>query len=406
MNFISSIHIHDLYHLKDLKIEFDPTKTPHLLLTGRNGSGKTVLLRAIAEMLYGFTQKPVKTEERLKHEVEAYSYMEPQQILELTILDPETTHNSLRQDLKQFYGAVRLGVQPVSIYSAYREGNFVFAYYPARRTPNFEEPQSPKKPDIQTKAVLGDRVTSQFLNFLSDLKIQGALAQNEGQEDDANHIKVWFENFKEILRRIFQDDKLELEFDYRNYAFHIVSEGKRFKFTELSDGFAAILDIVADLILKMQREGESVSQSFRKEGIVLIDEVETHLHLSLQKEVMPFLTTLFPKIQFIVTTHSPFVLNSLENAVAYDLEHREVVSELNEYSAESITAGYFDVRSASAYSEIQLQKLEDLLVREEYLHPHEMEDLERIKQQFEDLPELLAPALKGRYQELIIKYHR
>lgn len=406
MNFISSIHIHDLYHLKDLKIEFDPTKTPHLLLTGRNGSGKTVLLRAIAEMLYGFTQKPIKTEERLKHEVEAYSYMEPQRILELTILDPETTHNSLRQDLKQFYGAVRLGVQPVSIYSAHREGNFVFAYYPARRSPNFEEPQSPTKPEINTKAALGDRATSQFLNFLSDLKIQGALAQNEGQEDDANHIKEWFENFKEILCKIFQDDKLELEFDYRNYAFHIVSEGKRFKFTELSDGFAAILDIVADLILKMQREGESVSQSFLKEGIVLIDEVETHLHLSLQKEVMPFLTTLFPNIQFIVTTHSPFVLNSLDNAVAYDLEHREVVSELNEYSAESITAGYFGVPSAPSYAEMLLVRLDELLAREKELPEHELTELQGIQEQFENLSVLVAPALKRRYLVLLDKYNK
>lgn len=121
---------------------------------------------------------------------------------------------------------------------------------------------------------------------------------------------------------------------------------------------------------------------------------------------MPFLTTLFPNIQFIVTTHSPFVLNSLDNAVAYDLEHQEVVSDLNEYSAESITAGYFDVRSASAYSEMQLQRLEGLLQTKSPLTSRDVEELERIKQQFEDLPELLAPALKGRYQELIIKYHK
>ena len=56
--------------------------------------------------------------------------------------------------------------------------------------------------------------------------------------------------------------------------------------------------------------------------LLLIDEIETHLHLELQKKILSFLTTLFPNIQFIVSTHSPFILNSLENAVIYDLEKK------------------------------------------------------------------------------------
>lgn len=406
MNFISSIHIHDLYHLEDLKIEFDPAKTPHLLLTGRNGSGKTVLLRALRDFLHNCSQSAIGSKAEYERRIQVWE----SKVIKAS--NPKEQHEANKERLywqekaKKLYGKIELGIDTLSIHQAHQDGEFLIAYYEARRIPEIIEPDNPIKPQIYTKASIEETYTGEFLNFLSDLKIQGALAQNEGQEDDANHIKEWFENFKEILRRIFQDDKLELEFDYRNYAFHIVSEGKRFKFTELSDGFAAILDIVADLILKMQREGESVSQSFLKEGIVLIDEVETHLHLSLQKEVMPFLTTLFPNVQFIVTTHSPFVLNSLDNAVAYDLEHREVVSELNEYSAESITAGYFDVRSASAYSEMQLQRLEGLLQTKNPLTSRDAEELERIKQQFEELPELLAPALKGRYQKLIIKYHR
>lgn len=41
--------------------------------------------------------------------------------------------------------------------------------------------------------------------------------------------------------------------------------------------------------------------------LFLVDEIETHLHVDLQKKVLPFLISFFPKIQFIVTTHSPFV---------------------------------------------------------------------------------------------------
>lgn len=130
----------------------------------------------------------------------------------------------------------------------------------------------------------------------------------------------------ELLCQIFQDKDLHLKFNYKDYSFRILTEGKEFKFTEVSDGYAAILDIVDDLILKMQAK-DSLTRAYQKKGIVLIDEVETHLHLELQKMIMPFLTKVFPNIQFIITTHSPFVLNSLDNAVAFDLEHRETINE-------------------------------------------------------------------------------
>ena len=61
---------------------------------------------------------------------------------------------------------------------------------------------------------------------------------------------------------------------------------------------------------------------FRKatNGLIVIDEPELHLHVALQKTFMPTLLKFFPGIQFVVATHSPVILNSLDNAVVYDLE--------------------------------------------------------------------------------------
>ena len=172
----------------------------------------------------------------------------------------------------------------------------------------------------------------------------------------AEQIAQWFASFEDLLRQIYQDNELKLKFNYKDYSFKICTEGKEFKFTQTSDGFAAILDIVADLILKMQTP-DNLTRAYQKKGIVLIDEVETHLHLELQKVIMPILTKVFPNIQFIITTHSPFVLNSLNNAVAFDLEHREVIDELTQYSYEALAEGYFGVSSESGYAEMQLDTL-------------------------------------------------
>lgn len=224
----------------------------------------------------------------------------------------------------------------------YQEGNFIIAFYQAARKTAIIEPKNPTKPALSVKGSSKENLTSQLLNFLSDLKIQEAFARNENQVADADKIKTWFENFEKILSEFFEDQDLKLKFNYKDYSFTINTQGKSFKFTELSDGFIAILDIVADLILKMHANG-NLSTEFNKPGIVLIDEIETHLHLKLQKIILPMLTTLFPNIQFIVSSHSPFVLSSLPNATAYDLEHHEPISNLTEYSYQALTEGYFGV---------------------------------------------------------------
>ena len=80
------------------------------------------------------------------------------------------------------------------------------------------------------------------------------------------------------------------------------------------------MDVVLDIIMRMEYQTQR-SFDFSLPGIVLIDEIETHLHLELQKNILPLLTAVFPNIQFIITSHSPFILNSIQNAVIYDLEN-------------------------------------------------------------------------------------
>ena len=99
------------------------------------------------------------------------------------------------------------------------------------------------------------------------------------------------------------------------FSFHIKEKNRElFDFNTLSSGYAAILDIVLDLIVRMEKKTNK-SFVFDMQGVVLIDEIETHLHLELQKNILPMLTTIFPNIQFIVSTHSPLILNSLEDVL-------------------------------------------------------------------------------------------
>ena len=396
--YIKNIHINKVRHLRDINIPLEKEDYPHLMITGKNGSGKTSLFNAIANHIEGIANDKRKDFEAYERHIEYFEKQlkdNPQNTLSI-----EQQLQYYKNQYELFFGEVTVTFDDVdSLIRKYQGGNFIIAFYEAHRTiKKLQEPKNPTKPELQDKWGIKQTSTQEFLNFLADLKIQEALARNEKLERDANQIREWFVNFEKLLGEIFQDKHLQLHFNYKDYSFKILTKGKEFKFTELSDGFAAVLDIVVDLILKMQHKNQ-LTRAYECEGIVLVDEIETHLHLELQKVIMPLLTEIFPNIQFIVTTHSPFVLSSLSNAVAFDLEQQEIIEDLTEYSYESLAEGYFGVKTASSYIGMQLNRLEELL-KKEMLSLSEKTELKDLICDFDKIPEVVSPKIIGRYLQL------
>lgn len=137
--------------------------------------------------------------------------------------------------------------------------------------------------------------------------------------------------------------------------------------------FLGDVKIIIDTVLSVvKREGIDSNETstvtmeeFKGTGIVLIDELETHLHIELQKKILPFLTEFFPRLQFIVTTHSPYILNSIPNARAYDLEKHIELENLSVYSSEDLAEAYFDTDEYSEVLKEKLEKYKELVGRED-----------------------------------------
>ena len=394
--YIKNIHINKVRHLKDINISLEKDAYPHLMITGKNGSGKTSMLNAMAEYIEEFVKETNKGIIQTLKKEEEY---DPDNILAI-----EEQLNIREKIYREILEKLSITFENLNtLKQKYQDGNFIIAFYEAHRTiKKLQEPKTPTKPKLQDKWGIKQPSTQEFLKFLADLKIQEALARNEKLEKDANQIREWFVNFEKLLGEIFQDKDLQLHFNYKDYSFKILTKEKEFKFTELSDGFAAVLDIVVDLILKMQHKNQ-LTRAYECEGIVLVDEIETHLHLELQKVIMPLLTEIFPNIQFIVTTHSPFVLSSLSNAVAFDLEHQEIIEDLTEYSYESLAEGYFGVKTTSSYMEMHLDRLEELL-KKEVLSLSEKSELKHLINDFEEMPKFASFLIKGRFSHLKNQY--
>lgn len=401
-NYIKNIKVKRIFHLRDFEINIGNASSPHLFITGKNGSGKTILLNAIGEYLDKIRNDKSLNFTKNQEHIAVYESLLKDSRNELQRHQYQNSLDGLNKIEKCTKAELVFG-NIVNVSDSYHKGDFVFAFYVADRKPDMKEPKNPEKPILNKPRMIKEGLTSQFIKFLVDLKIQEALARNETQINDADNIGAWFDNFEKLLGEIYSDTNLKIVFNYKDYSFRIQTDNKLFRFTELSDGFAAIMDIMSDLILKMQSP-DSLVRAYEKRGIVLIDEVENHLHLALQKNIMPILTKVFPNIQFIVTTHSPFVLNSLDNAVAYDLEHNKMLTELNEYSYEALAEGYFKVDTQSSYTVAQLNRLKELLQKEE-LSVSEKIEIKKLIEDLNNIPEALEPNAVGELIDLKIKYN-
>ena len=96
--------------------------------------------------------------------------------------------------------------------------------------------------------------------------------------------------------------------------------------SELSDGYHIYIALVADIARRavMLNQFDAGKAAARVEGVILIDELDLHLHPRWQRVALPGLRRVFPRLQFVVTTHSPQVLSSVENRQVRWLVNGEV----------------------------------------------------------------------------------
>lgn len=352
---IRNLRIERVRHLQGIDIPLiDDDGVPrHLILTGKNGSGKTSVLDAMAGYIDSVCHDQCPSE--LRREIDGCN-----ERLELYRRNPEKNKESIRLDegnLQSFQSRlqsarhgidIEFNMDDTDVCAQYKEGSCLFAYFRAKRQFDAVIPQQIEKVAFADQYGVNDSPRDLFVKYLLDLKMTQALAATGGRQRTAEEIQRWFDRVRDILRNIYEDPTLSLEFDEETYEFSICEQGRDpFNFNEASDGFSAILDIVVGLMLRMVKKNGR-SPDFNMPGIALVDEIENHLHLSLQKRVLPVLVDLFPNVQFIVSTHSPFVLSSLSKAVVYDLEnHAHTAKGLSGNTYESIVEGYFSVDSLS-----------------------------------------------------------
>lgn len=400
-HFITEIQIRQLLHLSHLKISLSPHGRQNLILTGKNGSGKTSLLLALEGFLNFLSHWEGKAED--KH----YFWTEIEGMpgeVEIKLHEVNRSKQYCRlMSYRLALNGINIALNSTEeIGSFFADGEFIVAYYPAERRTLFDAVNGVEDVRLKNYYDIEENPGNLLLKYMVHLKTQQAFANNAGDADTVKLIQRWFARFEDALRILLDGKDIHLEYDYREYCFWIVeSPQKKYTFNQLSDGYSAIVQIVSDLMLRMDQDWlkNGALSCYDTEGIVLIDELETHLHIKLQRKILPFLITFFPRIQFIVSTHSPYILSSISNALVYDMEKNIAVEDMSAYSAESIVEGYFDGQSYSEEIRRKIARYEELAFLRE---PSEEERAERagLRAELSGLSKQLSGEARAAFEDI------
>jgi len=375
--FLTAIHIHKIRHLENVDIPLSANVRKNLILTGKNGSGKTSVLNVLAGHLsYVFSDVPQRMLTRASIQGDNYTTSIHGGEITTTCISFEERLNDIRKK--------------------YQLGEFILAYLRDKRNIQVDVTKNIEKIILKEFYDIFDKPAKDLAKYLVNLKTIQAFAKNEGDQARADEIEEWFRRFEKILQTIYEDDSLKLNFDIENFQFKITMDDREpFDFNTMSMGYAAVFDIIGNLIMRMESQ-----HRYDLEGIVLIDEIETHLHVELQKKIVPILTGLFPNIQFILTTHSPFVLSSAQNAVIYDLEKHMLVEDgLTNLPYEGIVEGYFGADRLSQELREKFDRYRTLATQEE-LSDEECAESAELETYLDEVPDYLALDFAAEYGRL------
>ncbi len=153
-----------------------------------------------------------------------------------------------------------------------------------------------------------------------------------------------------------------IEVDYSEYPGNVVisKNNDHFKLSQLSSGEKSLIVLVADLARRLTIANPALSNPLIGNGIVLIDEIDIHLHPKWQRKIILQLQKVFPNIQFIVTTHSPFVIQSIKNKKQIKILDGKSPSGLKKpfgYSVTTVLDEFFGIESEYGNDVINIIKI-------------------------------------------------
>jgi predicted ATP-binding protein involved in virulence len=196
-------------------------------------------------------------------------------------------------------------------------------YYPVNRAvlniplETLQQEYSYKQVDAYEQALNGVQIN--FSSFFQWFRVVEDL-ENEERRDDYDYRNRQLEAVRQAIYSLLGREFSNLRVRRSPLRMTINKQEQELIINQLSDGEKCLLAMVGDLARRLAIANPGLADQLQGSGVVLIDEIELHLHPQWQREIIPALTRTFPNCQFIVTTHSPQVISEVKPEGIYILE--------------------------------------------------------------------------------------
>lgn len=355
--YIKSVEITNIRSIRHFTMKFDQPAGWHVLI-GDNGSGKSSIVRGIAATLIG----PEQINAVLPVWNEWLTYEADQGSIILELLRDKNrdgitqTRPPTKQNIKNEFNFQRKNdavlfssnanaskMKPSNFNWGNNTGWFSVAYGPFRRFTGGDNKWnkvffSAPKAGAHLSIFGEDIALTEALDWLKELDRKRLKEQEISQENGTHQFPIESISQSERIFHCLKDfinqtgllphnayfEKVDVEGDL------VFVDGSRhpIKVVQMSDGYRSILSLTFELIRQLVqvydasnvfRQIEAGEMRIDLPGVVLIDEIDAHLHPTWQTRIGQWFTKYFPQLQFIVTTHSPLVCRACEQGSIWRL---------------------------------------------------------------------------------------
>ena len=373
---IDSFSIQNYKCIKDLAVDCrgaDGEIKQWTVLLGENNTGKTNVLRALAQLA------PAKMNFKREADSEFKDWYVPLGLFE-----------GFFSKVSSQVGGREWGYDPKGEgYSEEPVDLHIYGYgvsrYPAR-TALSEREGNPTETLFNSNARLSD-----FQEWLLQLDY----SQKSGSEKSQKRL----EKMHDLVRSDLFPGVTDFSFKKDGDNEHVVvvfSAGKDgdVRFEELGFGYQTTLTWLVDFCKRMFELYPDADNPLHGEAVVLVDEIDLHLHPKWQRDLVPTLSKIFPNVQFIVTTHSPHVLQSMEDVNLYVLRRN---AESGEIEAERSNVTNFTGWTVEEILGVTMELGDDVLsvaynaVKKDFEEALRNKDRAAAQRYYERLDEMMRP---------------